>query len=113
MGSRSQAASSTRLSAHYTRATSRLEALAVATLMGVAMLVLFSVEQRFELHSNFPGSCIVELTLHWANGRMCATARDFNWSHDARNQAGQACVVIRGVVSPRAALDIHLELQAP
>ena len=36
--------------------------------MGVAMLVLFSVEQRFELRSNFPGSCIAELTLRWANG---------------------------------------------
>ena len=32
MGSRSQAASSTQLSARYTRATSRLEALATATL---------------------------------------------------------------------------------
>ena len=36
--------------------------------MGVAMLVLFSVEQQFELRSNFPSSCIAELTLRWANG---------------------------------------------
>ena len=36
--------------------------------MGVAMLVLFLVEQQFELCSNVPSSCIAELTLHWANG---------------------------------------------
>ena len=81
--------------------------------MGVAMLVLFSVEQRFELHSNFPGSCIAELTLRWANGRMCATARDFNWSCDTRDLAGRACAVSRGAAAPCTALDIHLELQAP
>ena len=68
--------------------------------MGVAMLVLFLVEQQFELHSNFPGSCIAELTLRWANGQMCATACDFNWSCDTRNQAGRACMVIRGVLHP-------------
>ena len=81
--------------------------------MGVAMLVLFLVEQRFELRSNFPGSCIAELTLHWANGQKCAIACDFNWSHAARDLVGRACVVNRGAVAPRAALDIHLELQAP
>ena len=81
--------------------------------MGVAMLVLFLVEWRFELHSNFPSSCIAELTLRWANGRMCATAHDFNWPCDVRDLAGRACVVSCGAVAPHAALDIHLELQAP
>ena len=37
MGSHSQAASSTRLSAHYPRATSWLEALAAATLIGTSL----------------------------------------------------------------------------
>ena len=81
--------------------------------MGVAMLVLFLVEQRFELCSNFPGSCIAELTLCWANGQMCAIAHDFNWSCDMHNLVGQACAISHGAVAPRAALDIHLELQAP
>ena len=75
--------------------------------MGVAMLVLFSVEQQFELHSNFPGSCIAKLTLRWANGRMCATAHDFNWSCDARDLAGRACMVNHGAVAPRAAKAEH------
>ena len=81
--------------------------------MGVAMLARFLVERRFELRSNFPGSCIAELTLHGANGRMRAIARDFNWSRAACNLAGRACAVNRRVVAPCAALDIHLELQAP
>ena len=80
---------------------------------GVAMLVLFSVEQQFELCSNFPSSCIAELTLRWANGRKCAIACDFNWSRAVHNLVGRACAVNRGAVAPRAALDIHLELQAP
>ena len=81
--------------------------------MGVAMLVLFSVEQRFGICSNFPSSCIAELTLCWANGQKCAIALDFNWSHAAWDLAGRACAVNHGAVAPHAALDIHLELQAP
>ena len=51
MGSHSQAASSTRLSARYTRATSRLEALAAATL--VAVLGLLKKYIKLEWNTSF------------------------------------------------------------
>ena len=67
MGSRSQAASSTQLSGHYTRATSRLEALAAATLPPPPPIVCNGIkEYKVE---KIPDSQIlhgkVEYLVHW------------------------------------------------